>query len=155
MFILVYLSYFSLFLVNMTERKKMAQLSRTKQWVERQPAKDAATDIYMQFSMNVEYVEPIARLALVAHANYSQEAFDYYLPKQLRVQLTKWGYLLPLENPLKFPTLKTIVVGNMIVPEVVDDDVGGRIVEPFVYPHIITDLYQSYLKNRRDSPKQE
>lgn len=130
-----------------SDRPKLIQLSRTEEWVHRSQAKAVAFNVYSQFSMNPARVEPLARLALVAHHRYTSDSIHSHLDPTTINTLIKWQYLTPSANVSNLAasrTLYTQLAENMIVPEVQDGDYGGFLVEPFAHPEIMDELYAMY-----------
>lgn len=129
------------------DRPKFIQLAHTKEWVDRSQAKAVAFNVYSQFSMNPARVEPLARLALVAHNRYTSDSIHSHLDPTTIKTLTEWQYLAPganVSNLAASRTLYTQLTENMVVPEVQGDDCGGFLVEPFTHPEIMDELYTMY-----------
>lgn len=136
-----------------TEKPKLLQLAKTGEWVQRIEAKNTAKDVYREFAMNKERVEPLARLALVAVQGYPIELTKYHIDDATLETLVNWRYLAPgaqIDSLTVSQTLRAQIAANMIEPDAYEGEYSGYLVEPFTFPPIINDLFSTYLQDRVD-----
>ena len=135
------------------EKPKLLQLAKTREWVQRREAKNTAKEVYREFAMNKERVEPLARLAIVAVQGYPIELTRYHIDEVTLETLVNWRYLTPgaqIDSLIASQTLRAQITANMIEPDLYEGEYSGYLVEPFEYPEIINDLFSTYLQDRAD-----
>ena len=136
----------------MTKNQDVIQLTRSDLWVPCIEAKQEAISVYSEFSMNIGCIEDISRLSHIVDNDFDQDVVKQHLDAETEHRLVLRHYLSgPLGSLASRMLLKAHVAHSMVIAEIDESAIGGYVVEPFVGKSILPELYDIYMKNRRDN----